>query len=343
MKVVEKMLLRQAIELSSVIGDHSEKILDLTNSFLKSEYGLELPIDEVRKNLDKESTARLFFACGKSRPEEIQNPQNCLRLARNLWFDYYVATSTCKLTEKMCMDAAEEKFIAEKKLHSTLNTNVTPLSQNIKLLFSISGVMDEYKSYLQNTVQYFQAAFYVLDEFFSNRNGKEIFDIYNPFGSNITEDTVAEEMLIEEQPLEQAQANDKKDSKVKYLEKTIHDLKVKLEHVQKDAVRDIAMTLASSAYGAPLFELHSIKKAEETPDNIISAISNLFLALESLDIRISKDNMVGKTMQFSEIEDGKYCLQNEDMLEQTDSVKVKYPGIKLGKETIVKPTIVKEN
>ena len=47
-------------------------------------------------------------------------------------------------------------------------------------------------------------------------------------------------------------------------------------------------------------------------------------------------------MIFDEIEEGKFCLQNDDVLESSDSVVVKYPGVKLGKEMIVKPTITKE-
>ena len=38
MTFVEKMLVRQAVELSAVIGDHSETILNLTVSFIQSEF-----------------------------------------------------------------------------------------------------------------------------------------------------------------------------------------------------------------------------------------------------------------------------------------------------------------
>ena len=44
MTIVEKMLVRQAIELSAVIGDHSEKILNLVTSFLKSEFNVNIPL-----------------------------------------------------------------------------------------------------------------------------------------------------------------------------------------------------------------------------------------------------------------------------------------------------------
>ena len=102
------------------------------------------------------------------------------------------------------------------------------------------------------------------------------------------------------------------------------------------------MTLASIGFGSPIFELYAIKKDETTPEHISSAISNLLLALESLDIHIFKENLVGKTMIFDEIEEGTFCLQNDEVLEASDSVVIKYPGVKLGKEIIVKPTIAKE-
>ena len=47
-------------------------------------------------------------------------------------------------------------------------------------------------------------------------------------------------------------------------------------------------------------------------------------------------------MIFDEIEEGTFCLQNDEVLEASDSVVIKYPGVKLGKEIIVKPTIAKE-
>lgn len=335
MTIVEEMLLRQAIELSAVIGDHSETLKNLTVSFMKSEFGLELPNDEIGRALDREATARLFFACGKSKPEEIRNPQNCLRLARDLWLDYSIAVSN-QLTAEHFIKKAEERFHKEKELNSTLEMKQSPVLSAIKKIFSKPEIAQEYKEYLQKTVQYFQVAFYVLDEYFASSTAKTLFDLYNPFLEHIEETSVVEV----NSPAEVAE--DKNKSKIKYLEKSIHDLKVKLEYAQKDAMRDIAMTLTSSGFGSPLFELHAIKKDETTPEHISSAISNLFLALESLDIRISKDSLVGKTMIFDEIEEGKFCLQNDDVLESSDSVVVKYPGVKLGKEMIVKPTITKE-
>lgn len=335
MTVVEEMLLRQAIELSAVIGDHSETLRNLTVSFLKSEFGIELPNDDIGRALDRETTARLFFACGKSRPEEIRNPQNCLRLARDLWLDYSIAVSN-KLTAEHFMNEAEERFRKEKELNSTLEMKQPPVSSAIKKIFSKPEIAQEYKRYLQKTVQYFQVAFYVLDEYFANSTAKPLFDIYNPFLVPVEEPSVVETST----PAEGLE--DKNKSKIKYLEKSIHDLKVKLEYAQKDAMRDIALTLTSSGFGSPLFELHAIKKDETTPEHISSAISNLFLALESLDIRISKDSLVGKTMVLDEIEEGKFCLQNDEVLDSSDTVTVKYPGVKLGKEMIVKPTITKE-
>ena len=335
MKIVEEMLLRQAITLSAIIGDHSESLKKLTVSFMKSEFGLDIPPEEVYNVLEREKTARLFFAVGKTNPNEIRNPQNCLRFARNLWLDYSMVSSS-ELTADFFEKEAAEKFRKEKALNTTLETEISPLSSIIKRLFFNPEVAQEYKNFSQKSAQYFQAAFYILDEFFTNKAEKPLFDIYNPFFATANESVEPETTAPAES------TNKKRDAKIKYLEKSVHDFKVKLEYAQKDAIRDIVMTLSSSGFGSPLFELHSIKKDESTPDHISSAISNLFLALEALDIRISKDSLVGKTMTFDEIEDGKFCLQNDDVLEPSDSVTVKYPGIKLGKETIVKPTIAKE-
>ena len=335
MTVIEDMLLRQAIELSAVIGDHSETLKNLTVSFMKSEFGIELSNDEVGRALDREATARLFFACGKSKPEEIRNPQRCLRLARDLWLDYSIVISN-QLTSESFMREADVRFCKEKELYETLGMKQSPLSGTIKKIFSNPEIVHEYKRYLQKTVQYFQAAFYVLEEYFSNSNVKQVFDLYNPFFS-LVDETVAEKTNISVEATE-----DKSKSKIKYLEKSIHELRVKLEHLQKDAMRDIAMTLASTGFGAPLFELYAIRKDENTPEHIVATISNLFLALESLDIRISNDSLVGKTIVFEELKEGKFCLNGSEVLESSDSVIVKYPGLKLGKETIVKPTIMKE-
>ena len=329
------MLLRQAIELSAVIGDHSETLRNLTVSFIKSEFRMELPHNEISRALEREAIARLFFACGKSRPEEIRNPQNCLRLARDLWLDYSIATSN-QLSADFFMKEAEERFRKEKDLNPILEMKQSPVSGMIKKLFSNPGAAQEYKTLLQKTVQYFQVAFYVLDEYFTNTTIKPLFELYNPFlSSDEKHSTIENETSAEN-------IDDKSKSRIKYLEKSIHDLKVKLEYAQKDAIRYITMTLTSSGFGSPLFELNSIKKDKTTPEHISSAISNLFLALESLDIRISKDSLVGKIMTFDEIEEGKFCLQNDDILGTSDFVTVKYPGVKLGKEMIVKPTITKE-
>ena len=103
------------------------------------------------------------------------------------------------------------------------------------------------------------------------------------------------------------------------------------------------MTLASNGYGAPLFELNAIRKDEATPDYIAAMISNLFLALESLDIRIVKDSSTGKAVPFSDLAEGKYCFYGDVPPSEEDSIIVKYPGIKLGKELIIKPTITKES
>lgn len=334
MTILEKMLVRQAIELSAVIGDHSEKILNLVTSFIKSEFSVDIPLDYIRKELDKASAARLFFACGKSKPEEIRNPQNCLRIARNLWLDNLIVT-TNNLTSSKLLELAEEKHNEEKKLAPM--EPQSPLVQTIRNLANPEEQLVTYKRYISKTAQYYQAAFYVLDEYFQNSTVYDHFKIYNPY----IQPTAC--IIDAKEDVSETVTEDKQLAKIKYLEKTIHELKVKLDYAQKDAVREIIMTLASSGFGAPLFELHQLKKSEETPDHVVSAISNLLLALESLDVRFYKESSVGKTMSYEEIEEGQFCLKNDETLEPTDRVVVKYPGIKLGKETIVKPTITKEN
>lgn len=361
MRIVDKMLIRQAIELSAVIGDHSETMFHLTNSFLKNEYGLEFSTESIDMELERESTARLFFACAKERPEEIKNPHNCLRLARDLWLDYFIATSDLN-SEEAFLEVAENKFQQERMLKSTLEASQTPLAPTIKRLFAYDGDLRRYRNQVRKTTKYFKVAFFVLDEFFSKGAAKPFFDIYNPFAQAVQateteqvadkskddlEDKVLEavvgQVTTEPKPEENTESDEKKNAHVKYLEKTIHDLKVKLEHTQKDAVRDMVLTLAARGYGSPLYELYLINKDESTPGNISSVISNLFLALESLDIRFAREHLVGKQMEYGEIEEGKYFLQGNEVLEPGDSVKVKYPGLRLGKEMIVKPTIVKEN
>ena len=49
MTIVKEMLLRQAIELSAIIGDHSETLKNLTVSFMKSEFGMEFQNDEIER------------------------------------------------------------------------------------------------------------------------------------------------------------------------------------------------------------------------------------------------------------------------------------------------------
>lgn len=335
MTIVKEMLLRQAIELSAIIGDHSETLKNLTVSFMKSEFGMEFQNDEIERAIYQEQTARLFFACGKSKPEDIRNPRCCLRLARDLWLNYSVAVLN-QLTAEHFIKEAEERFHKEKEINSTLEMRQSPLLNTIKKIFSKPEIAQEFKEYLQKTIRYFQVAFYVLDGYFASSTAKTLFDLYNPFFEPIRETSVAETNSSDEL------TEHKNKSNIRYLEKSIHDLKVKLEYAQKDATRNVVMTLASIGFGSPIFELYAIKKDETTPEHISSAISNLLLALESLDIHIFKENLVGKTMIFDEIEEGTFCLQNDEVLEASDSVVIKYPGVKLGKEIIVKPTIAKE-
>lgn len=340
MTFVEKMLVRQAVELSAVIGDHSETILNLTVSFIQSEFKIDIPLEAIRKELDKASAARLFFACGKSKPEEIRNPQNCMRLARNLWLDNLIVTTSQPTCEQL-IKQAEKLHLEEKKIAPALESTQSPLVQAIKSLSEQEDGMAKYRKYISVTAQYYQVAFFVLDEFFQNSTVYNQFKLYNPFSKESISQPEDKGCVAE--MIQDTQIEDKQVAKIKYLEKTIHELKVKLDYAQKDAVREIIMTLASSGFGSPLFELHQIKKSEETPENVVATISNLLLALESLDIRFTKESWVGKVLTQEEIADGQFCLKNDEMLSPEDKVVVTYPGIKLGKETIVKPTITKEN
>lgn len=335
MTVLEEMLIKHAIELSAIIGDHSESLKELAISFIKSEFGLELPKGDVGKVLDQEATARLFFAVGKSKPEEIRNPQKCLRLARDLWLDYTIVT-TEQLTIDFLLKEAELQFAKEKESGPKLEIKQSNLVNTITKLFSEENTIIEYKKYLRKTVQYYQVAFFVLKEYFANTYEKARFELYNPY------DVVVEKGIVKDENEIVETIEDKNKAKIKYLEKSVRDYKVKLEYAKKDATRDVVLTLASRGFGSPLFELHAIKKDPTTPEYISSTISNLFLALESLDIRISKESLVGKEMKFAEIEEGKFCFMDDEVLKTTDTVVIKYPGIKLGKELIVKPIIVKE-
>ena len=331
MSFVENSLIRHAVEITALIGDHSESLIDLATSFLKSEYGLDFPRGPIGKTMDREGAARLFFAVGKQNPAEIRNPQNCLKIVRDLWLDYYIANSDESLTIEECIKTAENMVGKEATLNLTAEKDRTHLVHAAKQYATEENALSAYRNYLQKTSPYFQVAFYVLNEFFVTTRFKSVCDLYNPYRIAPIADN------------EDRGDTGKKDSRIKYLEKTVHDLKVKLEYAQKDAVRDIVMTLASNAYGAPLFELNAIRKDEATPDHIVAMISNLFLALESLDIRIVKGSSVGKAVPFSDLAEGKYCFYGDVPPSEEDSIVVKYPGIKLGKELIVKPTITKES
>lgn len=331
MNSTESLLIRQAIEITALIGDHSESLLELTTSFLKSEHNLTLPRDQIGKMMDREASARLFFAVGKQNPSEIRNPQNCLRIARDLWLDYFIASSDEGVTPEKCIKATEEALKKEANLALTAEKDRVHILTTCKKFSSPESSLGEYRGYLKNTLPYYKVAFYVLDEFFSSTPLKAVCDIYNPFASVPSAST------------EDKGDNSKKDSRVKYLEKTVHDLKVKLEYAQKDAVREIIMTLASNGYGAPLLELNAVRKDDSTPDHIVAMISNLFLALESLDIRIVKDSSTGKAVPYTDLAEGKYCFYGDIPPTKNDTIVVKYPGIKLGKEMIVKPMITKES
>ena len=166
MTIVEKMLVRQAIELSAVIGDHSEKILNLVTSFLKSEFNVNIPLDYVRKELDKASAARLFFACGKSKPEEIRNPQNCLRLARYLWLDHLIVSSN-SLSADYLINQIETVHNREKALSSS-ESSQSQMIQTVRSLTQPENLLPQYKAYITKTAQYYQAAFFVLDEYITS-------------------------------------------------------------------------------------------------------------------------------------------------------------------------------
>lgn len=331
MSFVENLLIRHAVEITALIGDHTESLIDLATSFLESEYGLALPREPIGKTMDREAAARLFFAVGKQNPTEIRNPQNCLRIVRDLWLDYYIATFDGSLTSDGCLKATEDIVRKEASLNLTTDKDRAHILSAAKKYATEDGSLSEYKEYLQKTLPYFRAAFFVLEEFFATTQLKAVCDIYTPCRT----------VLVAEN--EEKSDAGKKDSRIKYLEKTVHDLKVKLEYAQKDAVRDIVMTLASNGYGAPLFELNAIRKDANTPDYIAAMISNLFLALESLDIRIVKDGSTGKPVPYSDLAEGKYCFYGDVPPSEEDTIVVRYPGIKLGKEMIVKPTITKES
>lgn len=330
MNLIESMLVRQAIEITALIGDHSDSLLDLTTSFLQSEYNLTVPRESIGKSMDCESSARLFFAVGKQKPTEIRNPQKCLRIARDLWFDYFIANSEDGITTDVCIETVKNTLQKESALNLTTEKERAHLLSMAKKFELSENSLEEYRDYVKNVLPYFKVAFYVLDEFFATTKLKTVCDIYNPFSCAAS---------VEGDDKGDAS---KKDSRIKYLEKTVHDLKVKLEYAQKDAVREIVMTLASNGYGAPLFELNAIRKDDSTPEHIIAMISNLFLALESLDIRLVKDSSIGKEVPYTELVEGKYCFYGDIPPTADDSFKVKYPGIKLGKEMIVKPMITKE-
>lgn len=331
MSFVENLLIRHAVEITALIGDHTESLIDLATSFLESEYALTLPRDQIGKTMDREAAARLFFAVGKQSPAEIRNPQNCLRIVRDLWLDYYIATFDGALTSEECIRAAEDLMRKEAALNLTTEKDRAHLLSAAKKYTAEDNSLEEYRGYLKKTLPYFRAAFFVLDEFFATTRLKPVCDTYNPCRTA---------PIVE---VEDKGNAGKKDSRIKYLEKAVHDLKVKLEYAQKDAVRDIVMTLASNGYGAPLFELNAIRKDADTPEYIAAMISNLFLALESLDIRIVKDSSTGKIVPYSDLAEGKYCFCGDVPPSEEDTIVVKYPGIKLGKEMIVKPTIAKES
>ena len=108
MKIVEKMLVRQAIELTAIIGEKTESLEQQAMSFLKTELGLEVSKEDFDSVLDYELCSRLFYEYGKSNPGAIKKPQRMIRIARDLWLDYKIGTAKLLNMETIYSQVSEK-------------------------------------------------------------------------------------------------------------------------------------------------------------------------------------------------------------------------------------------
>lgn len=339
--------MKYAIQIASVIDDYHDTLLEATRDLINTT-DVQINAFDIEDQIEQhEQAARLFFDYGNKDPQKIQKPIFVKKMMAEIWFLSYIGQNYQNLSLIQLKKLIYQKYNQEKELDSRLTEKQYSLISWYLPKLNKNGVLEECGILLQKLSYTVEKAYVNLSIYFEKIGCADFVDkIYVKemlLPKTIDEDEITTNVEpVYYQSLSNDEDTEKLKNEIKYLEGTIHDLKISKDYAQKDATRNLLTYLNDEVYGYPLAKLYTYMNDSSTSDEMRACLENFFSSLKNAGIRTVKANMIGEEIIITNENKRKFDSSKKEEINIGDTVIVRYPGFQGNGETMIKPIVTKK-
>lgn len=380
MLTFEQSLARITINICATKSFAETAFVDLCEAFAMEHFNINIQRDVFNEVLKHRLSCEEFYYFNKSSGDRFKSLYRLKTSMREVWIYKLLLSSEEIISAKALKDIVRQKFLEEQRVNPSLTERTAGMDFVVNFQFNTNEKILQVIKLLSSVSSEITSSLDVFSNFFENHGMKQMKTLYGCVAvssrkdSNVslmkkpslrrektddvftariaqTKETSSEsENTLSTQPIIDSHFLDelhKKllayESQIKYLEKAVHEKEVKLQYAEKDAVRNIICTLVNERYGSPLNELYLFWKGKHslTDADLKTTISNLFLAFENLNIKLTREYIVGQVVALTDDNAGKFVQMNGENLTRNDRIIVRYPGYRYRQEIMVRPMVQK--
>ncbi len=370
-RATERIVIMCATELCAVLGYGEHKRLGDNACDYITTKGFSVAEDRIITAAEKNVPARVFYG-NRADPTRIEKVNFIKELLRKAWLFGTIVYNCGRLSVQDIQRVIADKYREEKSFEEDLSSLKFLLFNVADEMLTSDEQIEAAGEALKPLEDDLKKAVAVLGEIFDGLPDLSYMgEIYNAESAFVQRGTRAvgaeEERRNKQKETSPADRQDKKEvygnenlfwkekllkaqktetalrDDIRVLESEKHDLELKVSHAKKDAVRDLLRSLTDEGWGAPLGELYLISRDDGVSEKIKGVIKNLFNALGSEDIKLVKENEVGKTVTLDENNQQDYDPYKNERIYLSDELYVCYPGFRFGREVMIRPIVKKKS
>lgn len=345
-----KSVFRCALLLCSTSVPHDDELCRYTVSYLEKN-GISATPDVISNMINKYHMGAKLYGLYRDNLSRIRSVSLIQEIYRTLWLYQTILEQNESLKLSALLVTVQKKYEAETVYNPKLTKPQFGCLKIIGLEFpteedirAFGQAASCFKKDFPSAMETLRSSFTKLEEY-SYMN--EVFAPTSipvdrevekpaPVVTSFSAHTLPTE-AVSRQTVEQLR------DQIRLLKREKRGLQAELDYAKKDAVRSFLYSMTGYARSCPLSELYRLAQEEDTPERTRGIIHNLFMALSSENVRISRNSKekVGSIIILDESNQQAFDPYENEELALGDKAEIYYPGYLYEHEMMVRPVVKK--
>ncbi|MBQ2988572.1 MAG: hypothetical protein IJD59_05665 [Clostridia bacterium] len=363
-------VMRCALHICSTAVPADGKLDDFTLQYLNA-HGFRIPFQQINEFTNRYNKGAKLYGTYRDSLECVQKPALIREVYRTLWLYRTVVNAYETLTPAALLSMTNAKYEEEKRRPEPLERNqyscfkiidkefssIEAMKTNGKLLSPMRKDLSLAMNRMEASFASLEALAYLPEIYRAELTPAKTTETKISDGAvkrEASAQTTLPEAPAQEKASEAAETADPRAKgaslsselelqlrdEIRMLQKDKHELEVRLSYAKKDAVREFITTLTDYGWNCPLSELYRLLKDKETPETVRGIINNLFMALGTENIKVTRGK-IGERIVLTEENQKSYDPYKNEELFLGDCAEIYYPGYRYDHETMVRPIVRK--